>query len=272
MKKFNRFFYGQIAKALAIALILWATNMSSETKPNPADSDTIVVISPKPGDEVSAPFGFQARIKNPSPKKILDVDCGLRNEDGSTIDYVRDYGDAFDEWGVSRFSTFQGGIMYFCPKSDKGTFEIFEMWGGFGKISIPVKFKKQSKAAKVYFANSKLQETIHANCAVDAFPVERPGLGTKMTPRAAIEELLKGPTKQEAEQGYWSPLTGEHLRHFSIKNGIATVGLDKSFANVFDKAGSCQVGVILAPIDATLKQFCNIKSVNLMAGGTQIPY
>lgn len=267
MKKLKWPICGQIAATLIIALILCASPARSETKQNIADSDTIVVIYPKPGDEVSAPFGFQVRKINPSQKKLLNVECGLRNEDGSTIDYVRDGEDNFDDWGVSLFSTLQGAMMYFCPKSDKGTFEL---WGDFGKISVPVKLEKQSKAAKVYFGNSKLADAIHGSCAVAAFPVERPGLGTKMTPRAAIEELLKGPTKQEVEQGYGSPIAGHRLLHFTVKNGIATVDMDKSFENILDKAGSCQVGATLAPIEATLKQFCNIKSVSVTVGGHEI--
>jgi hypothetical protein len=246
-----------------------AVQARPENNKEPAQGDTIVVISPKLGDEVSAPFGFKVRIKNPSPKEHFRVDCGLRNEDGSTIDYVVDGGNAPDEWGVSRFSTDQGGMMYFCPKSDKG---IFEVWGDFGKISVPVSFKKQSKAPKIYFYNDQMAGAINGTCSVVAFPVERPGLGTKMTPRAALEELLKGPTRQEVEQGYGSPIAGHRLLHFTIKNGTATVDMDKSFENIFDKAGSCQVGATLAPIEATLKQFCNIKSVSVTVGGHEIGF
>jgi len=283
MKKFNRLIYGQFAAALAMVLILCAAHARSEAGPgpadnpkaqanqsptdkkggtnahaspagNPADSDTIVVIYPKPGDEVSAPFRFEARIRNPFPDKPLRVDCGLKNADGSTIDYVRN-----GMWDANM----QGAVLYFCPKSDQG---IFEVWGDFGKTSVPIKFKKESKA-KVYFGNSKSPEYMNGYCSVGAFPVERPGLGKNPTPRAALLELLKGPTKQEAEQGYWSPIAGLRLLHFSVKNGTATVDVDKSFRNLFDKAGLCQQEIIVTPIEATLKQFCNIKEVRILAGG-----
>jgi hypothetical protein len=255
----------QIAKALAIALILWATDLSSETKPNPADSDTVVVMSPKPGDEVPAPFGFGVKKKNPSAKKLLNIECGLRNADGSTIDYVPDWADIRDKEGDGLSSTLQGAMMYFCPKSDMGSFEV---WGDFGRISIPIKFKKESKA-KVYFGNSKLQESLNSVCTVSAFPVERPGLGKNPTPRAALLELLKGPTKQEAEQGYWSSIAGMRLVSFSVKNGIATVHLeaDKSFMEHFGRAGFCQEIIEVSPMEATLKQFCYIKGVTILVNG-----
>jgi len=99
------------------------------------------------------------------------------------------------------------------------------------------------------------------------FPTERTIQKTETVARAALEELLKGPTDTEKNDGFFitSIPSGVELMNLTVTNGVAhadfNANLDKGVA------GSCRVINIHAQITETLKQFPSITNVVISING-----
>ena len=78
--------------------------------------------------------------------------------------------------------------------------------------------------------------------------------------KAAIEELLKGPTSSEKTEGYFTSINnGVSLESLSIKDGTAYADFDENLER--SVGGSCRVLAIRTQIIETLKQFPTVKNV-----------
>lgn len=116
----------------------------------------------------------------------------------------------------------------------------------------------------VYFPNAK-RDPDHLDCSV-VFPVRRAirtdagGEG-----RAALEALLKGPTDEEKEAGYFTSLPeGVSLESFAMAKAEARADFSGELRAV---AGSCRVQSIRAQVERTLEQFPEVTSVAISIEG-----
>ena len=132
---------------------------------------------------------------------------------------------------------------------------------------------------KVFFGNKKMNPGA-ADCKA-VFPVARMIQNDLIVRRRAVEELLKGPTPGEIEQGYYSSIPGkeeiiEFRERIKKETGQAPYGGDEIKVNSlkvlaggilyidFSKemkaygGGSCRVDAIKAQINETLKQFSKV--------------
>ncbi len=100
----------------------------------------------------------------------------------------------------------------------------------------------------------------------ETMAVERKIPRTTSPARAALEELLKGPTLLELEQGFVTSInTGVKIEKLTIEDGVARVEFDETLeASV---GGSCRVAGIRWQIINTLKQFSTIKEVVISIDG-----
>jgi hypothetical protein len=133
------------------------------------------------------------------------------------------------------------------------------------QYGIPVRFSKVEKITlKAYFGNTDLNPAA-MDCSL-VFPVERLVNKTKSTARAALEELLSGPTDAEKTQGYFTSLNpGVKINSLTITNGTAKVDFDQQMD--FQMGGSCRVAAIRSQITQTLKQFPSVKEVIISVAG-----
>ncbi|MFH1947526.1 MAG: GerMN domain-containing protein [Candidatus Magasanikbacteria bacterium] len=84
--------------------------------------------------------------------------------------------------------------------------------------------------------------------------------------RASLEELFKGPTVQEIEDGYFTNIPdGVKIQELTIENGVAKVDLSNELQQ--GVGGSCRVTSIRAQITNTLKQFPTVQSVIISING-----
>jgi len=117
---------------------------------------------------------------------------------------------------------------------------------------------------RVYFSNRKFDPQ-GLKCDV-VYPVLRTGAQTPAVGRAALTELLKGPTPAEAANDIFTSLNpGTKLQSLTIDNGIARVDFSSELGK--DVGGSCMTSAIRAQITATLKQFPTVKSVIISING-----
>jgi len=116
---------------------------------------------------------------------------------------------------------------------------------------------------KVYFNNDEMDPEFSCN---KVFPVEREIPKTQAVARAGLEELLKGSTEEEKEQGFFTSINpGVKIQSLVIENGLAKVDFDEQLE--FQVGGSCRVAAIRAQITETLKQFSTVNSVIISIDG-----
>jgi len=86
--------------------------------------------------------------------------------------------------------------------------------------------------------------------------------------RAAIEQLLAGPTSQEAVDGYDTAIpAGTRLRDLSITDGVATVDLSGDFE---EGGGTLGLTLRLAQVACTLDEFPTVDGVRFALDGTVV--
>lgn len=132
-------------------------------------------------------------------------------------------------------------------------------------FTLPVTLSKSSSEkmeVKVYFNQSGLDSV---DCSVVGFVI-REIPKTTAPARAALEELLKGPTAQE-KNALWGTAINEgvKVKSLTIENGLAMVDFSKELNT--GVAGSCRVMAILSQITETLKQFPTVKEVTISIDG-----
>lgn len=121
--------------------------------------------------------------------------------------------------------------------------------------------KGEMMKVNVFFHPDKLDpEILECN---KVHPVSRTIPKTAGVATAALEELLKGPTSEEAKDysGFGPPETIGILKSVNVKNGTAYVNFtDRVYEQMGVATTSCGSG-FFSMTDATLKQFPTIKKV-----------
>lgn len=152
------------------------------------------------------------------------------------------------------------GILFFSkesPVSDTGKGLALESLNPDDEVS-------SSVTVKVYFNYQGLEPTGSCN---DVMALEKVIPKTQAVARAAIEELLRGPTAQEQMLGWYSSINpGVKIQSLNIgEKGTARIDFDERLQEAV--GGSCRVAAIRAQITKTLKQFPTIKNVIISING-----
>lgn len=223
----------------------------------------IRVVSPESNDEVGLPLIIrgQARVfENQFSWRVRDADGTILVE-GSAMANSPDIG---------QFGPFEILASYPAPKGNTGTVEVFNYSARDGSeenmVRIPVRFDRSVDAmnVQVFFGNRQ-RDPDGLRCET-TYAATRRIPRTSSPARAALEELLKGPTKTEFDQGFLSSInSGVKINSLTIVNGVARADFDQTLqANV---GGSCRVTSIRSQITNTLKQFSTVKSVVISVNG-----
>jgi len=100
----------------------------------------------------------------------------------------------------------------------------------------------------------------------EVFAVEREIKKTEAIARATIEELIKGPTAEEKQAGYFTGIESDtKINKLTIVDG--TAGIDFNEALEEGVGGSCRVVGIRQQIIQTLMQFEKVKKVIISING-----
>jgi len=130
-------------------------------------------------------------------------------------------------------------------------------------VFVPVTFgqKGETMTVKVFFHPDKLDpEWDDCN---KVLPVARTIPKAAAVATATLQELLKGPTADEAKEfsGFGPPETAGILKSVNIKNGTAYVNFTERLPVQMGNAATSCGGGFFAMTDATLMQFPTIKKV-----------
>lgn len=92
------------------------------------------------------------------------------------------------------------------------------------------------------------------------------------TPQVALDELLRGPTAGELAAGYsswFSDATKDALRGLIVTDGVARAdfrALDRLIPNA---SSSCGSSALLSALDATIRQFPEIRETRYSVDGSE---
>jgi len=125
-----------------------------------------------------------------------------------------------------------------------------------GLVSLPLNLLSTNKSElKVYFYNRQLDTS--RTCGT-VFPITRTVAETSATGRAALLELLNGPTENDFVKGYNSLIPVEAtINSFSISGGVASVTVSKDF----NKLNNCDKQRAEEQIKQTLLEISFVKEV-----------
>jgi len=230
--------------------------------PTPTSEQNIQVLSPHPNEEIGIPLFVVGKAR------VFENQLNVRLKDATGKVLVQELITAQSSQG-NAFGSFTKAIDYPKPTTPNGVLEVYDLSSKDGteidKVSIPIKFEDVvSSTLTVYFGFSKNGESA-ANCNV-VFPVTRKIPKAEAVARGALEELLKGPTLEEREQGFFSSINpGVVIQKLTIENGTAKVDFDETLEK--GVGGSCKVAAIRAQITETLKQFSAVKKVLISING-----
>lgn len=266
-----------IILAIIILILIGALVFYKPPRPEqqtPQTQQGIVIISPSAGQEVSSPLkitgyvngqgwsGFEGQVGTVT---ILDY---KGNELATAV--LK----ATTEW-TQLPTQFEADLKFSAANSGPVTL-LFRNENPSGLPENSREFSLQVTASQeqgletmevsVFFNNNNLDPQISCN---KVFEVKRTIPKTEGVARAAIEELLKGPTQQEIKSGYYTSInSGVKLNDISIQKTnppSALVDFDEQLQ--FQVGGSCRVAAIRAQITQTLKQFPSIEDVIISING-----
>jgi len=236
------------------------------TVPCPGEAPEVVITSPQPHQAISTPLTVTGKAQG---HWFFEANAVLRLLDAQQREIASGAVHALGDWMTDDLVDFEGRIRFLSPASDTGTL-VFQNDNPSGlpenqkEFRVPVRFDaSHTMKVKAYFNSDKLDP--ESSCK-KVFPVEREIATTDAPARAALDELLAGPTPMEQTAGYSTSInSGVTIQGLTIRDGVAAVDFDEQLG--FQVGGSCRVSAIRAQITETLMQFSTVKSVVVSIDG-----
>lgn len=256
-----------IIVVLAGVLLMWLKN----EEPLPIETKSgIDVFLPKENQEVSSPLEILGTV-NGNGWIGFEGQVGtvkLLNSQGEEL--AMGILEATNDWMQSSIN-FKTTLDFISLNMDNGTL-VFNNENPSGlpendrQFILPIKIAKTVQGTiqvKLYFNNNIMDPEYSCQ---KVFPVDRGVSETTAVARAAIEELLKGPTRQEILDGFFTSINSDvKIQKLTIENTVAKIDFDSNLEK--NVGGSCRVSAIRNQIIQTLLQFKTVKSVIISVDG-----
>lgn len=230
----------------------------------------INISSPSPFESISSPVTITGEARGPwffeasFPVQILDGNGQVIAEAPAM---------ATEEWMTEGFVPFEATLEFDAPATDMGTI-VFRNDNPSGlpensqELRMPISFVRGMRTVQLYYYNPAMDRDDSGNilCSRQGLViVERQIPITKTPIQDTINLLLSGNlTATEKTAGITTeyPLEGLSLKGASLKDGALTL----EFSDPSNKTvgGSCRVGVLWSQIEATAKQFPEVKEVRFL--------
>lgn len=245
----------------------FAEPIDSGTVDDRAATDPRVrVSSPRPNAVVSSPLTVRGEARG---QWYFEAVFPVRLVDGSGNELAAATARATGEWMTDAFVPFEGTLTFRRPATGAGVL-ILERSNPSGRASnaahvvVPVRFSDSARrrtAVRVFFNHA---DRSAGECEA-VWPVGRAAEPTEAGVRAALTELLQGPTRAERNRGYLTNIPrGVRVRSVRIVEGTAHADFDRTLDRV---AGSCRVLAIRAQIEQTLLQHPAVRDVVISVYG-----
>jgi hypothetical protein len=222
------------------------------------DLPNLVVTSPSAGATITSPllvFGF-------SRAASASLDWRLRDAGGAI---VQSGTLGLNTALLNQYQPFRLEIFLAAVSAPAFTLELSGP-RGVDLVSVPLQLLSiEPLTFKVYFPNSSQGS---ARDCTKVFAVERTLAPTSAVSRAALLELLKGPTSAEKAKGYYSSLLPS-LQVNSVVVGDDVVAVDFNQPINWVRTG-CGLTSARAQIASTLAEFGSVMAVHLTVGGENL--
>jgi len=238
-------------------------------------------------DMAPVPAGQVAMIENsiimtkPLTDEVIESPAAISGK--VLIPAERVYFRLFDAWNnlvasssaeiVKDSSTYSATIEFPVVFTEKGFLQAFTLTedktAENNLIKVPVLFKSYKKPlAKLFFSNIKNDPELK-ECG-KVYPVDREIIINKDLVNNVLQGLFKGLTESEMKDGYVSnfPESEIKINKMEYKDGLVIIDFTSS---IIEKVTTqCRVEAMVAQITETLKQFSDVKQVEILVDGKDI--
>ena len=228
----------------------------------------IEIFGPKEHDVVSSPLKITGRVNGNGWTGFEGQVGTVRLLDSNGNQLALGILTATTDW-MALPTNFETDLYFDYPGDGQGQL-VFYNENASGEpqrdktFTLPVVLQKSSSektTVKIYFNNAS-----DIDSCDKVFSVERTMPKTTLVARAALTQLLVGPTNMEKNAGLFTNInSGVTIQSLTIENGVAKVDFNQQLQE--GVAGSCKVIAIRAQITETLKQFPSVKSVVISIDG-----
>lgn len=228
---------------------------------SPTPVANITVSSPGQNEKI----GYIIRITGQARVFENQFQWRLKDGAGTVLVSGTSMSDASDSGQFGNYLITSG---YPPPTTESGLVEVYDSSAKDGAemdlVSVPILFPSGPMSEFNIYLGQYSEKSSMEPCQT-VIPVKRFVPKTTAIAKAALEQLLSGPTTTEAQKYYTSINPGVTINKLTIGQGIATVDFsDELERNV---GGSCKVTHIRSQITATLKQFPTVKQVIISISG-----
>lgn len=233
-------------------------------------SDLIRVTLPAPNAVVSSPLTVRGEARGSwyfeasFPVQLLDAN-------GKILSAVP--AQSQGDWMTNEFVPFEAILSFIPPTTPTGTLILHNdnpsgLSANDKEIRVPVTFFTTStRAIQLYYYNAaKDQGPGGVQCSSGGLDAVLRAIPITKTPiQDAVRLLLKGElTSEEKLRGITTeyPLSGFELIDAALTGGVLTLRFDDPQGKTV--GGSCRVSLLRLQIEATVKQFSEVKSVRFL--------
>jgi hypothetical protein len=263
--------------ALILGVGIFVYYLKTKTKlPKPPvenKNELIRVYSPQPNQEVTSPLSITGEARGTwffeavFPVRLLD-------KNGNII--AQTSAQAQGEWMTENFVPFSAQINFTVSEKQNGTLVLekdnpSDLPENANELRVPVilqKTEELTRTVKLYYYNPQVDKDATGNilCSRQGLVAVERQIPKTITPiQDTIRLLISGQlNNSEKAQGITTeyPLEGFSLKGASLSNGVLT--LEFQDPNNKTGGGSCRVGILWFQIEATAKQFPEVKSVRFL--------
>lgn len=253
---------------LAAAGAIWFLQGGDDTPASDgaATDPRVRVSSPRANALAASPMAVRGEARG---QWYFEGDFPVRLLDGNGREIAHEIARADGEWMTDQFVPFGVRLTFEEPPTGTGLLVLDRsnpsgLAENAALAAIPVRFTGSAPpkmAVRVFF-----NRTASGDDRCEAvWPVPRAVEPTEDGARAALGELLVGPTPPERDRGFATSIPGGvKIRSLRIEDGTAHADFDSTLKRV---AGSCRVLAIRAQIERTLLRLPAVEDVVISVEG-----
>lgn len=252
-------FCTQDAKLCSDGSAVGRVSPNCEFAPCPKEN-LIRVFSPKANETISSPLSITGEARG---IWYFEADFPIRLYDGEGKEIGLAIAQAKGDWMTENFVPFEARLIFLTPKTATGTL-VFERDNPSGlpenadELRMPVRFSQEEKRViKLFYYNQEKDTDATGNikCSRDGLEAQEREIPLTITP---IQDTIKLFLKENSAEFKGVSLVETNLR----EDGTLILRLDDPFNKTV--GGSCRVGILWFQLEATAKQFSEVKKVQFL--------
>lgn len=235
-------------------------------------TDLIRISSPRPNTTIQSPIKITGEARG---KWFFEASFPIRIYDSDGKELGTAIAEAKAEWMTENFVPFEAMLEFEAPPTTKGAL-VLQKDNPSGvsefddKLVVPVVFGAgaTTRSVSLYYYNPDKDQDASGNvqCSKQGLvAVSRNISSSGDLIENTIKRLLEGGlTEEEKAAGVTTeyPISGLTLQKTDLQSGVLTLTFDDSENKTV--GGACRVGVLWSQIEATAKQFPEVKEVKFM--------